>query len=146
MITIINSVLIDCPLEEVFIYVSKYKNDAKWRKGVIEMLQFPDYNTFAGATTIETIKFFGQKYLISAEIYEYEKNRKVSFRTTDSLFNVSGSREVCRENNKTRFSYSLQIELEGFYKLFSKLIKQSFEKRVKQDLIKLKHILDENKS
>ena len=143
MVTIIKSILIDCPLEEVFAFVSKYKNDTKWRKGVVEMLQFPDYSTFVGTTTIETIKFLGQKQVISAEVCEYVKNKKVSFRTTDGLFQVTGSRDVSRENNKTKFTYALSADLKGIYKLFAGPIAHSFEKRISKDLVKLKQILEE---
>lgn len=139
---ITKSIEIDYCLEEVFAFVSKYKNDVKWRKGVIEMRQFPDYSTFAGASTIETIKFLGLKYFISAEIFEYEKNRKVSFRTTDFIFKVSGYREVKSENRKTKFTYSLSIEMTGIYKVFLKLIKHIYEKRIAGDLYKLKQILE----
>lgn len=142
MVTITQSILIDCSLEDVFKFISNYKNDTRWRGGVIEMLQFPDYNTFVGTTTIETIKLFGQKHFISAEVYEYENNRKVSFRTTDGLFKVKGYREVKRENNKTNFTYSLSAELTGVYKLFSNPIKNSYEKRIIGDLNKLKQILE----
>jgi len=142
MITITETILVDCSLEDVFKFISNYKNDTKWRGGVIEMHQFPDYNTFVGTTTIETIKLFGQKYFISAEVYEYENNKKISFRTTDGLFKVTGCREVNRENGKTKFTYSLSAELTGVYKLFSNPIKNSYKKRIMRDLNKLKQILE----
>lgn len=145
MITITQSILIDCCLEDVFKFISNYKNDTKWRSGVIEMLQFPDYNTFVGTTTIETIKLFGQKHFISAEVYEYENNRKVAFRTTDGLFKVTGYREVNKENGKTKFTYSLSAELTGIYKLLSNTIKNIYNKRIIGDLNKLKEIIEEKK-
>jgi len=145
MVELSQSILIECCLEDVFKFVSNYKNDVKWRGGVIEMLQFPDYNTSVGTTTIETIKLFGQKQFISAEIYEYENNKKVSFRTTESLFKVKGSREVSRENGYTKFTYSLSAELTGVYKLFAGLIKNNYSKRVLNDLKKVKSLLEENK-
>lgn len=145
MIELSESILIDCCLEDVFKFVSNYTNDVKWRGGVIEMLQFPDYNTSIGTKTIETIKLFGQKQFISAEIYEYENNKKVSFRTTEGLFKVKGSREVSKENNYTKFTYSLSAELTGVYKLFAGLIKNNYSKRVLNDLKKLKNLLEENK-
>ena len=144
MLTVAKSILIDCSLEEVFEFISNFKNDTQWRKGVIEMLQFPDYGVFVGATTIETIKLFGQRHFISAEIIEFEKNNKVSFKTTDGIFEVAGYRKVERENNKTKFTYSLSANLKGIYKMFSKIIKINYEKRIEKDLRKLKSILERN--
>ena len=145
MVELSESILIKCCLEDVFKFISNYKNDTKWRSGVIEMRQFPDYNTFVGTTTIETIKLFGQKQFISAEVYEYENNKKVSFRTTESLFKVKGSREVSKENNLTKFTYSFSAELTGVYKLFAGFIKSSYRKRVLNDLKNIKILLEENK-
>ncbi|MBU2494153.1 MAG: SRPBCC family protein [Bacteroidetes bacterium] len=146
MVTIIKSILIDCPLEEVFMFVSKYKNDTIWRKDVIEMLQFPDYSTFVGTTTIETIKIFGIKHFVSAEVYEYERNKKVSFRTTDAPFTVNGYRDVRREKDKTKFTYALNAELKGIYKMFAGFIVYHLRKRISNDLVRLKQILEEKKN
>ncbi|NJO92995.1 MAG: hypothetical protein HC831_31565 [Chloroflexia bacterium] len=145
MVELSESILIDCCLEDVFRFISNYKNDTKWRGSVIEMLQFPEYNTFAGTKTIETIKLFGQKQFVYAEVCEFENNKKVSFMTTESLIKVKGSREVSRENSYTKFTYSLSAELTGVYKLFAGLIKNHYRKRVLNDLIKIKSLLEENK-
>lgn len=145
MVELSESILIDCCLEDVFRFISNYKNDTKWRGGVIEMLQFPEYNTFVGTKTIETIKLFGQKQFVYAEVCEFENNKKVSFGTTESLIKVKGSRELCRENSYTKFTYSLSAELTGVYKLFAGLIKKHYRKRVLNDLLKIKNLLEENK-
>ncbi|MEO8399469.1 MAG: SRPBCC family protein [Ignavibacteriaceae bacterium] len=141
MIALQKSILIDRAKEDVFSFVSNYKNDPKWRTGVIEMNQEP-LKTKIGTITNETVRFLGFKIIFPAEITEYYNNFKVSFRTTAGPFESFGFREVMPEEGWTNFTYSLSSNLKGIYKIFSLFLQRIYNRRMEKDLKKLKAILE----
>lgn len=143
MVEITESITIDASREKIFSFVSDYRNDVKWRQGVLGMRQVPDGKTAAGTETFETIKFMGRKMEVKAEVTELIPDSKVSFRTVAAPMNISGFRKVeSMQKDKTSFTYSLNAELTGFYKFFSSSIEKSYRKRIKGDLFQLKALME----
>ncbi len=146
MITLTKNVFINLPKEKVFSFVSDYRNDPKWRSGVLKMTQEPDEETKFGTKTFETIKFIGRKLIVKAEVSEFQLNKKVKFKTLSAPMKLEGFREVSDfEKEKTDFTYSLSAELTGIYKMFKSSIEKMYGKRIESDLLKLKKILEDHK-
>jgi hypothetical protein len=144
MYTIIEEIMIFQKPDVVFRFISDYSNDIKWRNGVVEMKQSTNGFTEKGTVTREKIKLLGQKWSNVAKIIEYQENKKVSFRVIKGIEGVSGFRSVYEiSKNCTGFIYALKINPQGIFKFITPFIQNTFRKRVRKDLQKLKHILEQ---
>ncbi|MFZ1520473.1 MAG: SRPBCC family protein [Ignavibacteriaceae bacterium] len=142
VLTISKQIDISLPIGKVFDFISYYPNDIKWRDGVLEMKQLPQGKTEMGSETFETIKFMGRKLVVKAKVVEFDMNKRLSFKSVSAPIETWGFREV-RDlgNGKTEMKYELSANLTGLYKLFSSSIEKMFSKRIENDLLKLKSIL-----
>ncbi len=144
MISVTESIVIDCPTDEVFAFIGNYENDPTWRAGVFEMQHDPPGEAHLGMKTREVMRFMGQNTVNWAEVVEYEVGHKTAFRTTAGPLSAWGYRLVEPAGEHTRFTYHAQAEFSGFYKLLSPLIAWMFRRRVEIDLEKLKEVLEAN--
>lgn len=142
MATIKDEIVINASREFVFGFVSDYSNDVKWREGVIGMKCSTKENIFLGTRTRETMKFLGRTFITVARVTEYSPFTKIAFRSTTGKIPVYGYRQIDGVEGYSKFTYSLTIELSGITALFNPLLTSIYKKRIQQDLIKLKSIIE----
>jgi hypothetical protein len=142
MVSVTESILMDCPADEVFAFIGNYEHDPQWRAGVFEMQHDPPGKARVGTKTHEVMRFMGQKMVNHAVVVEYEMGHKTAFRTISSALSASGYRLVEQQGQQTRFTYHAQSELSGLYKWLSPFIVWTFRRRVKRDLKRLKEIVE----
>src|SRR6266699_2962610 len=112
---IIVSIVIACPVESVFEFVSDYTRDPAWRAGVIEMSQTPAGCSRVGTQTLEVARFFGRTMTTPAEVTKYEPGWAIDFAgVMAKKIRVSGSRRVEEANGQVRFTYQSNVEGPGF--------------------------------
>lgn len=139
------TIVIACPAEVVFAYVSNYENDPQWRAGVLEMTSIPPGSPQIGTKTREVARFFGQKRVTPAEVTQYEAGRTIAFAGLMAKnIPVSGSRTVERIEDLTRFTYQARVELSDYYRLVEPLIALILRKRFTRDLQRLKKQLEKH--
>ncbi len=142
MAIIKESITIRKPASEVFAFACNFQNDPSWRSGVVEMQLDPPGPCRLGTRTREVLHFFGQKMITEGEVTEYEPNRHVSFRTIKGPLPVRNYREVIAEGEATRFTYQIEAEPQGLYRVFAPLMERSFRKQLIGDLQKLKQAVE----
>ena len=140
---IIISIVIACPVESVFEFVSDYTRDPEWRSGVIEMSQTPPGRPQVGTHTLEVARFFGRKMTTPAEVTKYEPGREIDFAGLMAMkIRISGSRTVEEANGQARFTYQANVEGHGFLGSLSPLIVPILRRRFLGDLRRLKALLE----
>ena len=76
MINVQVSIVINRPLEEVFVFLSNLENNLKWRSGMIKAEKISEDPTGVGTTYRMINNFFGRQVEGEAVVTEYELNRK----------------------------------------------------------------------
>jgi hypothetical protein len=145
MFTISISEEISLPPEEVFFFAGDYANDPVWRAGVTEMTYDGGVSAAVGIKTRETMRSLGRTAVTVAEITEYSRSR-TAFRSVSGPVACEGSREFVGTPAGTRFSYSLTLRPEGFYRIIEPVLKLVFQGQLRGDMRRLKNHLERRRS
>ena len=89
MVKIIDSIIIDCPVEEVWRFVSDPGNDPKWYQGSMEVRQISEGPTAVGTTLEAVIQFRGRSLLAGARCIVLNTNKEVTWKSTSGLMKRS---------------------------------------------------------
>ena len=137
------SIIIACPVPQLFDFVSTYENDPQWRSGVLKMTQYPQGRSQMGTKTDEVAVFFGRKTRTPAGVTVYEPGRMIAFAgKTDGGVQVSGSRTVEQLGELARFTYQAHIEVTGLLRRVEPLLASILRRRFGKDLQRLKALLE----
>lgn len=142
MIVISQNIKINSSADKIFNFVSNYEKDVMWRKNVKRMKVTGRKAGIVGSTTEEVLKFLGSTYLTVSEISEFEKDKKISFRSLMGKVKSTGYRQLYGQNGNTELKYYLEIEPAGMMKLTGGVLKYFFNKQLTKDLLTLKNILE----
>lgn len=142
MISIVRSVHIAWAPAEVYTFVCNYRNDPLWRQGVSAMRQQPEGPATVGTRTEEHLRALGRRMVVHAQVTHCEPGARLEFRSTVAPLQASGFRAVSAERGGTCFTYGLQVELTGLYRLFAGPLARSYGRRIEQDLTRLKALLE----
>ncbi|MEZ4862744.1 MAG: SRPBCC family protein [Caldilineaceae bacterium] len=142
MTTVQQHIRIDAPIDTVYDYISNYTNDPQWRCGVVQVTQDPPPPARLGARTHERFRMLGLHFETRAEVTSYRVNTVIGFTALSSAFPLWGQRRVHVEEGATRFTYQLTARFHGPYRLLRPLLVWQFERRLQQDLERLKRILE----
>ena len=136
------SIMIHCPLEEVYAFMSDHRNDVHWRKGVSRMeLDRPGPVT-VGMQTTEVMRFMGRSLITRSEVTEAVLNQKMAFRSVSGPFPVSGYRHVEPNGGGTDLAYHLEGEVDGLFSALSFVLTPVFRRQIAADLKRLKAHLE----
>ena len=136
------SVVIERPVAEVFTFAGAYKNDPRWRAGVLEMRQDPPDSPGVGTMTREVMRVFGRRQVTVAKVVEYEPDARTAFESVESSMPVRGYRAFEAVDGGTRFTYELSAELSPLYSLLATILGPILRRQVAGDLQKLKALLE----
>jgi uncharacterized protein YndB with AHSA1/START domain len=141
-VTLVRSILVARPVADVFAYVSDYRNDPRWRRGVDAMQQRPDGPVVAGTTTEEHLRALGRRLVVHARVVESVPGRRLEFTSTLAPLKSSGFREVTPEGGGARLTYGLTVELSGIYRLLAGPLSRNYGRRIEEDLARLAALLE----
>ena len=148
MISITESIGIDKPHTTVFAYACDYRNDPVWRSGVMDMRLEPVGPSRLGSKTHETLRFLFRSMVTEGEVTEFGADRRIAFRSTSGPMTVSGYREVVARDDGgsfddgTTFTFHLEGTPTGPDALFAPIVERLFRRRVREDLRRLKLVLE----
>ena len=140
MVNVEVSVMIDRPVEEVWKFITDLSKVPTWDTRVLEMKQ-----TSTGLLGVGSTGEFREKMrnmTISIRITEYDPNRRCSFEHTSGPMKGSIMTESIENiEGKTRFTFSHDLKLSGFYKLLG-VMKGRMRREVVASLNNAKRILE----
>lgn len=142
MFNITRSIEIQRPVKDVFALAGDYRNDPRWRQGVLSMTHEPAGPPKLNTVTRETMQIFGQRSVTVAKVVEFTDCSRTAFRSIEGPAACKGFRTFETTSTGTLFTYSLTLDPAGFLSLFSVLIKLVFDKQVQDDLERLKKLLE----
>ncbi len=138
------SVIVNLPTEEIFVYMSDLENLADWSSVVIAARKISRESMQVGATVRCTIRFLGRWFDISFEIVECNPNRYLTIKSISGVAPclISYQFEPV-EGGGTNVSLDQVIHLiGGFLGLAEPVITSAVRRQLEHDLLTLKDILE----
>lgn len=136
------SVTIDRPVEEVWEYINDPRNDTEWQSMIVEAVQVSEGPVGAGTVKRVTAKVLGRRFDTTFEVTEYEPNRRSRIKSTSGPFAFTGTYEVERADGGTRFTWAMEGDPGGFFKLAEPLVVRVVGRQVQADMETLKDLLE----
>jgi uncharacterized membrane protein len=141
MINVQHSVVINRPVEEVFDFVSNVENIVRWQTGALECSPISQGPSVVGAKSRYVREVLGNRVEAITEVTEYDPNRKIGFKT-DVPLPIEGSYSFEIVEGGARFTFALQAEPTGMFKLAEGMITRTVQKQIEDDCNKLKDVLE----
>ncbi len=135
------SIVINRPLEEVFAFLSNLENNLKWRSGMIKAEKISDGPIGVGTTYRLINSLFGQQVEGEAVVTEYELNRKYATMNKSGL-PIKTQRMFEPVEGGTRVTFSVETELDGFFKLVEPLMASIGKRRLEADAVTVKKLIE----
>jgi coenzyme Q-binding protein COQ10 len=143
MISVEGRQVINRPIDQVWKYLTSVENASKWDAGTLEARQISSGPVGLG-TTLETVREMrGKRRSMKVVVTEYDPSKKVAW-TIDAGVGT-GKRIYTFEpaSSGTLLSKTTQVELKGFYKLLTPILRRRFNKSViEQDLNNIKQYVE----
>jgi uncharacterized protein YndB with AHSA1/START domain len=137
-----STVLINCPVAEVFAFATDWDKYPLWESEVLESRQLSPGPTGVGTTYRHVARFMGQKLETEGVVTAYEPGRRICFKTTKSSFPFSACHTFQEEDGGTRATYTFEAELAGLLRLFRPLTMRMSRKTLEANYARLKARLE----
>lgn len=142
MISINVSMLILRPVWEVFDFIVAPENNSQWQYGSMESVQVSEGGMRVGALFISFGHFMGRRILSTFEVTGLEVNKNYSFKTLSGPIQLQTSYMFEAVNFGTKVAASTQANPGGFFKLVDPVVARVAKKQFKENLAKLKELLE----
>jgi len=136
------SVVISRPVEEVFEFVTNPENDPQWQSPILESERTSVGPMGVGTTDQGVAKLLGQRTEWTAEVTEYEPNRKVKYEVTGGPLSAEQTVTFEPVEGGTKFTLVLEGEMGGFIRLAEPIVTRMLQRDTETDLANLKDILE----
>lgn len=142
MITVEVSAIINCPIEEVFAFVSDHRNDVRWQDGLMEVRVTPDGPIGVGSRVVEVRKFMGRRVESSGVITQYVPNRKSARKTLDGPAEVAGYLAFEPVADGTRVTQHMEMCATGCFALTEPQLAAGLRRSIEKNFSDLKDLLE----
>jgi hypothetical protein len=141
MTTFETSVVIACPLEDVFAFTTDINNNIKWQKILVDAGLTHGETMDVGATYRYTVKFMGKRIETEAVVTAFEENRAFSAKTLRGP--VGGEFHLTFESVYAGTALTTRCRAElGYFKYTKPIALRLAREQYRKDLDALKHILE----
>ncbi len=133
---------INRPVEEVFAYVTDTRNQPEWSSSVLEASLEGSGPIGVGSRMKSVAKFLGRKIDVTAEVTEYDPNRKFSARSLSGPFKGESEFRFETTDQGTRLRLLAEGETGGLFKLADPVLSAIAQRTIQTDLHTLKDLLE----
>ncbi|MBX7237107.1 MAG: SRPBCC family protein [Caldilineales bacterium] len=139
------STLIHRPLAEVFRFVANFENQSQWQAATIQNTQITPGPMRVGAQGRHVGKWLGRNYESIGEVVEYEPDREWGYKSVSGPYDLVMHYHFESVGDDTRLTMDVEGETKGFFgffKFMEPLVARAGEKLLKDDLIRLKKVME----
>jgi uncharacterized membrane protein len=140
-----NSVVIAQPVDRVFKFVTDLKNNKKWQTDILELEITSDGCLGIGSKYRCVNRFMGKRLETKGVVTDYVPEKNCSIRITNG--SVRGVNSFLFEvvDGGTKVTAVGELDM-GYFKVAKMLINRKVRQQLKNDMLKLKHILENDYS
>ena len=142
MINVEDSIIINCPIEEVFAFVADQTNGPQWQDGLLEVRRITDGPVGVGTKHTAARKFLGRKMALTNEYIQYEPNKQVTFKGQSGSMHFETSYLTESTTSGTRLTCQMQMEQGGLFGLAEPMIAKSLKRDFAANFRTLKALLE----
>lgn len=142
MYTFKNRLLINCPPQAVFDFVTNPANASAWQNGVVSAEWTSASPGRVGSTWRVVSKMLGRKFETELEITEWDPPNRTSSKTISGPIPLKATYIFEPIDNGTQISMTSEADIGGFFKLAEGLVGKQLEKQIESDNAALKLLLE----
>ena len=140
MITVAETIVIECPMEEIFPMLADPSNHLKWDKGGLKRVeQLTNGPLGVGSKFIFTL---GDADKMEVEYTEYEPNRHLIQHFKIKYGEGSHKFELVTVPEGTRFHQEISNKPKGMYRMFRSTIQTTMEENVHAMSMRIKRFME----
>jgi carbon monoxide dehydrogenase subunit G len=142
MISVEQSIFINRSPEDVFTFVAEPTNITAWQADVVSAEPTSEGPSDIGSTVRLTQKSMGRDMVNDLEITIWEPPHRMCFQSTAGPIEFTGCQHCEESGGGTKFTWSIEGEMGGFFKVAEGIVAKQLEKTVGENLDRLKSILE----
>jgi uncharacterized membrane protein len=139
-----NSVVINQPVGKVFDFVTDLNNNPRWQSDILELEMTSEGSFELGSTYRCVNRFMGKRLETEGVITDYVPDRTCAFRITSGSVTGESNFNFEAVDGGTKFTATADLDLR-YFKLAKIVIKRKIYKQLKNDMLRLKQILENGK-
>lgn len=145
MATMSTSVVIHCPVDKVFAFMTDARNAPQWQSagGLQRIQQAPESPVGVGTRITETWKFMGMESESTSEVTEYEPNRRFARVAIGSSPIRAGVITFEPVADGTRVHFEATIKADGLFAVAEPLLVANLKKSFESGYERLKALLEQ---
>lgn len=137
------SVVINRPIEEVFVYSTDPKNTPKWQTGLLESRLTSAGPIGVGSTIRDVRVFMGRQAASTVQVIVYEPNKEFTLKVESSEIRFKTRHLYESTGDGTQVTFIAEGTPKGFFKHVARLIARKMQQQFESDFLKLKHVLED---
>jgi uncharacterized membrane protein len=137
------SVVIDCPIEEVFVYSTDPENTPEWQTGLLESRVTSSGPIGAGSTIRDVRVFMGRQAESTVQVIVYEPNKEFTLKIESGEIRFKARHLYESIGDSTKVTFIAEGKPKGFFKHAARLIARKMQQQFESDFLKLKHVLED---
>jgi uncharacterized membrane protein len=141
MISIVESIIIQRPIEDVFAFMSETKNLPLWQTDVLEARHSPEGPVQVGTQVTLVRVMMGRTIEATTAISEYAPPTRYAFKSTSGP-EITGVNSCEATAEGTKFTTTFDLQTGGVFSLADPLVGRTIQRSVERDLATLKELLE----
>jgi uncharacterized membrane protein len=139
----IASIVIHCPVEQVYAFMSVPKNRLRYDPKLIDVRQTPEGPLRLGTQIVEVRSMFGKQGEMVTEVAELEPQQRIGYRTLpDDAINASGAYQFQSVPEGTRLTLNFVMNPRGILKWIVPFVARGMKQDIVAALENIKTILE----
>ena len=135
-----SSIVINCPVDQVFEFVADQGKLAQWQSGVVR--SGSDGPAAVGTRYHSTIELMGRRYKSEGVMTEYDPPRRYAFRATSGSLPVDGAFIFQAVSGGTRVVFAGELRQRGLMRMAGPMLTPVMEAQLQNNFERLKEILE----
>ena len=133
---------INCPIQDVFAFVTDHANDKRWKPFVTESRKISPGLIGKGTLFEIAVTTWNQRFAGQVEILEYEPYHWYVYRSNSQPFPFVAQLEFSSNSSGTHIRGHVQFQAKGLWKVFTPLFLLFFRSQTKQTFARLKTVIE----
>ena len=142
MIRVDHSIVLNCPVEQVFAFMTDFQNLARWQSGTAEMKQITPGPVRVGTQATVVRQFLGQHVERTIEVTDIQPNKSFAMKTIAGPMTMRFTYSFEALGSGSRLAVMGEMDPQGFLKLAEPVAAQEIKRQLEANLDKLKRTLE----